>query len=201
MNRTFLRFVVIASVVLLVAGCSDSSSDTSDGGGEESSSVTSEEDEGAVSKDKETILTYLENEFTGPTKELSQAYEKFYADGSNRDRSVLKSYIDDRYKPLVAKGDYPEFVNVGHALEWLGMAQRYGYELKPADIQIAKDQIEKNDASTYTFHVRVEYSKEGKTDSAMVTGNIHLNKNNRISLIGNVNDSDLRSGMLASVEN
>ncbi|MBH0229357.1 hypothetical protein [Halobacillus yeomjeoni] len=201
MNKTFLPFVVLASIMLLAAGCSDSSSKTNQNSGEESSAASTEKDSDSVSKDKETIRTYLEYEFTGPTKELSQAYEKFYADGSDRDRSILKTYIDDHYKPLVAENDYPEFVNVGHVLEWLGMAQRTGYELKPADIRIVKDESGMKDAYTYTFQVRVEYSKEGKTDTAMVTGNIHLNENNRISLIGNVSDSDLRSGMLASFKN
>ena len=130
-------------------------------------------------KNIETIQAFLENEFTGPDDELTSAFKQ---DGAFPPE--LEEYVAENYKPLVK--NWEDMVNGNHILLYQRMAYENGYLLKPTNIDIKKDQD-----FAYEYDVKVEYSQDGETNTATVSGRMNLNDDGKIVSIRNVEDGGL----------
>jgi len=134
----------------------------------------------------ETVQTYLEQEFTGPSDELINALKQ-----NGAYPPELKTYVEENYKPLVA--DLDQFVNRNLTLIFLRTAYEYGYQLEPTNIDIQKiDEIEEE---AYNFEVEVEYKKDNQTNTAVVAGIINMNDNGKISIVRDMDDGKLLEKM------
>lgn len=184
MNGILLKLAVLVSALILSVGCSNSDSLSSKSNGENKSSVHDNQ------KNKETIQTYLKNEFTGPSEELKKLFNQFFSE----DPTALNAYIKEKYKSLIPEEDYQTFVNTNEAFRWLLPAYQAGYQLKIKNSEIQKV----NNNNAYTFKVEVEYSKEGETKTAAVTGYINMNDNGKISAIRDINDGGFAQNMMLS---
>ncbi|OIU66436.1 hypothetical protein [Rossellomorea aquimaris] len=131
----------------------------------------------------ETIQTYLEIEFTGPSVELINALEQ---EGAYPPE--LQQYAEENYKSLVA--DLEQFVNRNWVMTYQRFAYENGYRLEPTNIEIQKTEDD-SDAAAYNYEVKVSYNKDEKNNTANVTGRINLNENGEISIIRNVDDGGL----------
>ena len=127
----------------------------------------------------ETIQTFIKKEFNGPTDELTAALKQ---DGAFPPE--LREYVKENYKPLVSSWD--DMVNTNHILLYQRMAYENGYLLKPTDIEVEKDQDR-----VYEYDVKVEYSKDGETNNATVSGRMNLNEDGEIVSIRNMDDGGL----------
>jgi hypothetical protein len=163
------KFVVFATVLMLIVGCSNSASSSKDSDG-----------------NVKTIQTYLEKEFTGPNDELRKVLEQ-----DDPYPPELEAYLEENYKPLVA--DLEDVVNANYALAFLRFAYGNGYQLQPTNIDIQKIKNTQNNA--YNYEVKVEYSKDGETNTATITGRVNLNDNGKISTIRNMDDDGLLEKM------
>lgn len=130
-------------------------------------------------KNADTIQTFLKDEFTGPDEELSVAFNQ---DGAFPPE--LKEYVEENYEPLVM--DWKDMMNKNHILFYQRIAFENGYQLKPTDIDITKDQD-----LAYEYEVNVEYSKDGETNTATISGRMNLNDDGEIVSIRNVKDGEL----------
>jgi hypothetical protein len=129
------------------------------------------------------IQTFLKNEFTGPDEKLSEAFKQDAAFPPE-----LKEYVEEDYKPLVM--DWEDMLNANQILFFQRMAYENGYQLKPTKIKMNKDQN-----SAYDFEVKVEYGKDGETNTATVSGRINLNDNGKIVTVRNLDDGGLLKKM------
>lgn len=84
MKGILLKLAVLVSALILSVGCSNPDSLSSKSNG---SSVHDNQ------KNKETIQTYLKNEFTGPSEELKKLFNKFFSE----DPTALNAYIKEKY--------------------------------------------------------------------------------------------------------
>ncbi|MGP4074832.1 hypothetical protein [Halobacillus sp. K22] len=111
-------------------------------------------------------------EFTGPSEKV----EELYSNNSNED---MHEYLDDTYKPFFNEKSYEHFK--GKRYFWMFITHAYlnGYELKPLEINIEKDQ----DNNAYSFEVDVEYSKGEETNSTTVMGRINFDGNGKFSRV------------------
>ncbi|WP_226584201.1 hypothetical protein [Halobacillus litoralis] len=193
MRKTFFITAVLLTA-LLAAGCSNSTdeegapvpsqeNETTPTGESETTSTLSDKE-----ADIETIETYLENEFTGPGDALSEALDEY-----SRDRSKLDAFLKENYQPILAERFYEEFVNSNYAINWLTTAYGNGYQLQPKDMTIEKTDSEKGNA--YTYEVEVQYSKDGASESEMVTGVINLNDEGNISAVRFMDDGGLKESL------
>ncbi|MGD6958334.1 hypothetical protein ACQCWA_11815 [Rossellomorea aquimaris] len=157
-----MNLFVLASVFVLAVGCSS----------------PKESDENV-----KTIQTFLEKEFTGPNDELMYALEQ---DGAFPPE--LEEYVVENYKPLVM--NWEDMINTNHILFFQRFAYENGYQLKPTNIDIQKDQDH-----AYDYEVEVEYRKDGQTDTAAITARINLHDDGKIVTIRNMNDDDLLENM------
>ena len=132
------------------------------------------------------VQTYLKNEFTGPSDELINALEQ-----KGPYPPELKAYVEENYKPLVT--DVENFVNKNLALIYLRTAYENGYHLKPVNIDIQK--IDGIEEEAYDYEVVVEYTKDGQTNTANVSGIMNLSQNGKISTIRNMDDGGLLEKM------
>ncbi|WP_079710545.1 hypothetical protein [Paraliobacillus ryukyuensis] len=132
-----------------------------------------------------TIQTYLEYEFTGPNEKLSTIFDK----GLNSPE--LQVYIEENYKPLIS--NIEQMVSNNYVTTFMNFAHEYGYQLNPVNIDIQKQENTQNNA--YNYEVKVEYSKEGQTNTATITGIINLDESGKISLIRKMNDGGLLEDM------
>ena len=137
-------------------------------------SAPKESDENA-----ETIQTFLKKEFTGPDQELSDAFKQ---DGAFPPE--LKGYVEENYKPLVM--DWEDMFNTNHILFYQRMAYEKGYQLKPTKIEMKKDQD-----LAYEYEVKVEYEKNGESNTTTVSGRMNLNDDGKIVTIRNMDDGGL----------
>jgi hypothetical protein len=153
-----MNLFVLASVLVLAVGCSS----------------PKERDENV-----KTIQTFLEKEFTGPNDELTYALEQ---DGAFPPE--LEEYVVENYKPLVM--NWEDMINTNHILLFQRFAHENGYQLKPTNIDIQKDQDH-----AYDYEVEVEYRKDGQTDTAAITARINLDDDGKIVTIRNMNDDGL----------
>jgi len=157
-----MNLFVLASVIVLAAGCSS----------------PKESDENV-----KTIQTFLEKEFTEPNDELTYALEQEGAFPPE-----LEEYVEENYKPLVM--NWEDMINTNHILLFQRVAYENGYQLKPTNIEIQKDQDQ-----AYDYEVEVEYRKDGQTDTAMITARMNLNDDGKIVTIRNMNDDGLLEKM------
>ncbi|UTE76627.1 MULTISPECIES: hypothetical protein [Rossellomorea] len=158
MKKLCMYFLIITSLFTFMAGCtSPKESDTN----------------------ADTIQTFLKDEFTGPDKELSDAFNQEGAFPPE-----LKEYVKETYKPLVM--DWEDLLNKNHILLFHRIAYEKGYQLKPVNIEVKKDQD-----LAYEYEVKVEYSKDGETDTAKVSGRINLNDDGKIVTNRNMDDGGL----------
>jgi hypothetical protein len=157
-----MNLFVLASLIVLGAGCSS----------------PKESDENV-----KTIQTFLEKEFTGPNDELSYVLEQ---DGAFPPE--LEEYVQVNYKPLVM--NWEDMINTNHILLFQRVAHENGYQLKPTNIDIQKDQDQ-----AYDYEVEVEYRKDGQTDTATITARMNLNDEGKIVTIRNKNDDGLLEKM------
>ena len=133
-----------------------------------------------------TIQTYLEKEFTGPSDELINVFKQ-----KATYPPELKAYLEDNYKPLVA--DLDNFVLKNFTLIYLRTAYENGYHLQPTNIDIQKvDGIEED---AYDYEVAVQYTKDGQINTATVTGIMNISQNGKISIIRNKDDRELLEKM------
>lgn len=132
-----------------------------------------------------TIQTYLEYEFTGPNEKLSTIFDK----GLNSPE--LQVYIEENYKPLIS--NIEQMVSNNYVTTFMNFAHEYGYQLNPVNIDIQKQENTQNNA--YNYEVKVEYSKEGQTNTATITGIINLDESGKIALIRKMNDGGLLEDM------
>jgi hypothetical protein len=131
-----------------------------------------------------TIQTYLENEFTGPNEELSSILDQ------DLHPPELDVYLEENYGDIIA--DLEKMTKEIYVLGFLRDAHFYGYQLQPKNINIQKI---KNTQNLYDFEVKVEYSKDGQTKTATVTGKINLNEKGKISMIRKVDGFELLEKM------
>lgn len=158
MKKLAMKLFILTTLLALVAGCS----------------APKEKDENV-----ETIQTFLKSEFTGPDDELKAAFEQ---DGAFPPE--LKEYVEENYKPLVM--DWEDMLNANHILVFQRMAFENGYQMKPTNIDIQKDED-----LAYEFEVKVEYSKNGETNTATVKARMNLNEKGKIVTIRNMDDGGL----------
>ncbi|OXS59622.1 hypothetical protein B0G93_110107 [Bacillus sp. V-88] len=158
MKNLAIKLFMLTALVTLVAGCS----------------TPNESDEYV-----ETIQTFLKNEFTGPDDELKAAFKQ---DGAFPPE--LKEYVDENYKPLVM--DWEDMFNKNHILFYQRMAYEKGYQLKPTNIKMIKDQD-----LAYDYEVKVEYEKNGESNTTTVSGRMNLNDEGEIVTIRNMDDGGL----------
>ncbi|WP_061809353.1 hypothetical protein [Rossellomorea vietnamensis] len=158
MKYLAIRLFMFTALVALVTGCS----------------APNESDENA-----ETIQTFLKNEFTGPDDELKAAFKQ---DGAFPPE--LKEYVDENYKPLVM--DWEDMLNTNHILFYQRLAYENGYQLKPTNIEVKKDQD-----LAYDYEVKVKYEKNGETNTTTVSGRMNLNDEGDIVTIRNMDDGGL----------
>jgi hypothetical protein len=137
-----------------------------------------------------TIQNYLKNEFTGPSDELKKLLKGRYSEVA----PSLNQYIAENYKDLVAENNYQTFINTNEILRWLQPATSRGFQLKPIKIEVKK--VENIQAQGYTFKVTVEYSKDGKSNSTIVSGYINMNAKGKIIAIRDVKDKELIKAMM-----
>lgn len=162
MKNISIYLLILTSLFTLMAGCS----------------APKESD-----KNVDTIQTFLENEFTGPDKELSDAFNQ---DGAFPPE--LKEYVEENYKPLVM--DWEDMMNKNLILFYKRVAFENGYLMKPTNIEIIKD----SDLA-YDCKVDVEYSKNGETSTATVAARINLNEDGEIVSIRNMDVGGLLEKM------
>jgi hypothetical protein len=160
--KKIMGITILASVIVLAAGCSS----------------PKESDESV-----KTIQTFLEKEFTGPNDKLAYALEQ---DGAFPPK--LEEYVQENYKPLVM--NWEDMINTNHILLFQRVAYENGYQLKPTNIDIQKDQDQ-----AYDYEVEVEYRKDGQTDTATITARMNLNDDGKIVTIRNMNDDGLLEKM------
>jgi hypothetical protein len=134
-------------------------------------------------EDKQTIQTYLETEFTGPSDELKNALEQ---EGAYPPE--LQKYVEENYKSLVA--DLEQFVNKNWVMTYQRIAYKNGYRLEPINLVIQKIDDE-SENTAYNYEVKVKYNKGEEKNTANVTGRINLNENGKISIIRNIDDGGL----------
>ena len=158
MKNLATKLFMITALVALVAGCS----------------APKESD-----KNVETIQTFLKNEFTGPDDELKAAFKQ---DGAFPPE--LREYVDENYKPLVM--DWEDMLNKNHILFYQRLAYEKGYQLKPINIEMKKDQD-----LAYDYEVKVEYEKNGESNTTTVSGRMNLNDDGEIVTIRNMDDGGL----------
>lgn len=167
---------------MIVAGCSNSVT-TSVKGNVKSNTTSTSKDNGkgsATEKENEkTIQTFLKLELTGPNKELKKALEQIPTD-----QSLLDAYNKKYYLPFLAKDYYQDFINSKNELFWLEPAYSEGYQLRPTSIE-----IKKGDGS-YDWKVKVEYAKDGKTQTSTINGQINLNEDGRIVYVRFIEDDN-----------
>ncbi|RSK26572.1 hypothetical protein EJF36_06700 [Bacillus sp. HMF5848] len=128
-----------------------------------------------------TIRTFLANEFTGPNEELTDILDK------GPYPPELQVYLEHNYKDFVK--DLGLMFNNGHVLTFLRLAYINGYQLSPISIDVKK--IETTLNNTYDYKVEVEYSKNEKTETAIVIGIINLDDDGDILLIRKLEDHGL----------
>ncbi|WP_406686624.1 hypothetical protein [Rossellomorea vietnamensis] len=158
MKNLAIRLFMLTALVAIVAGCS----------------APKESDENA-----ETVQTFLKTEFTGPDDELKAAFKQ---DGSFPPE--LKEYVNENYKHLVM--DWEDMLNTNHILFYQRMACEKGYQLKPTNIEVKKDQD-----LAYDYEVKVNYEKNGETNTTTVSGRMNLNDEGDIVTIRNMDDGGL----------
>lgn len=165
-NGTIVQMLsVLAVVLMVVTGCSDKDNESYE-----------------TDPNMNTIQTYLENEFSGPGSELIRAFEK-----EDPYPPELQAYVEKNYTTLVANPE--QFLNKNHILLYLRFAYENGYKLNMKSLHIKR--IDDNQVDAFNYEVEVNYSKNGKTNTATVTGRINVNDNGRISIIRNIDDSGL----------
>ncbi|WP_085522281.1 hypothetical protein [Tuberibacillus sp. Marseille-P3662] len=201
MKNILPELAALVSVLIIVAGCSSSDATSSKGKNGENKTSVSTKDNGKSAdpssqdnkKNKETIRTYLTNEFTGPSEKLKKLFKK----QKTEDPTALNPYIEEKYKPLIAEKDLQTFLNTYRGVRWLQPAYFAGYQLKPK----TNIEIQKVDSGgiAYTFKFEVEYSKEGKTNTAAITGHVNINDDGKIQAI-RVEDSGLAEKFLSQTE-
>jgi hypothetical protein len=162
------KFAVLAIVFILAVGCSNSVNDSQ-----------------GSDENVKTIQTYLENEFTGPNEELSNILDQ------GLHPPELDEYAEENYGDIIA--DLEKMISSLYVLEFLRDAHFYGYQLQPKNINIQK--IEGTQNNVYDYEVEVEYSKDGQTKTATVTGKINLNENGKISMIRKMDGFELLEKM------
>lgn len=185
MKRIFIKFVILASVLILVAGCSNSNP-TSSKKGENTTDVTSKNN----SNNLKTIKTFLEKELT-TTNELKEIL-------NSHDLPAQNQYLKETYGSLIAKDYFETFVNTNVGFMVLLPAHSAGYELKPTHIEV---QLENSKFNSYTFEAEVEYSKDGKTNRSTVTGYITLNDQGKISGINGFDFKEMQDIFAAAKKN
>ncbi|RSK27636.1 hypothetical protein EJF36_12530 [Bacillus sp. HMF5848] len=121
----------------------------------------------------QTIRTFLENEFTGPNEKLSNILDKGIMSPE------LDAYREEAYGDLVA--NLENMVNQNNILVFLLVAHMNGYQLQQKNIDI--QEIEDTQNNVFDYEVEVEYSKDGKTNTATVTGVINLDEQGKISAV------------------
>lgn len=191
MKDILLKCIVLASVLILVVSCANSNTITSKDNKKNKTSVSTDKNPNTGSQDNEksekTIQTYLKSELTGPNEELKKIIDQ--------DQVKVNTYIKKHYKTLFIENNFESFVNTNLVFYWLIDAYRYGYQLKPKNIEIQKiDSIN----NAYDCKVIVEYSKGGETKTATVTEIINTNEEGKISAIRDINDGGLRQKMKPS---
>ncbi|MBE4909133.1 hypothetical protein IMZ08_13780 [Bacillus luteolus] len=165
-NGTIVQMLsVLAFVLMFVTGCSDKDYEPY----ETDANMT-------------TIQTYLEKEFKGPGSELIGAFEK-----EDPYPPELQAYVEKNYTPLVANTE--QFLNKNHILLYLRFAHENGYKLNTKSIHI--ERIDDNQVNAFNYEAEVNYSKNGKTNTATVTGRMNINDNGKISIIRNIDDGGL----------
>ncbi|MFC4620571.1 hypothetical protein ACFO4N_17915 [Camelliibacillus cellulosilyticus] len=198
MKGGLFKFVVLVSAFIIVVGCTSSSATSSKGkNGADPASVSSK-DNGKPSgtglqdnkKNEETVRQFLKNQFTS-SEALTKIFKKSEDSGTFGSYvEEVKSYIEKNYQSLVTKDILQdELIKANGAMRWLEPAYSAGYQLKPENIEIIKE--DSAQANAYSFKVEVAYSKDGKTSTATVTGYINLNDNGKISAIRNIDDGGL----------
>jgi hypothetical protein len=158
MRNLAIKLFMLTALVTLVAGCS----------------ASKESDENV-----ETIQTFLKNEFTGPDDKLKAAFKQ---DGAFPPE--LKEYVEENYKPLVM--DWEDMLNTNHILFYQRMAYEKGYQLKPTNIEVKKDQD-----LAYEYEAKVEYEKNGESNTTTISGRMNLNDDGEIVTIRNMDDGGL----------
>ncbi|MGV3465481.1 MAG: hypothetical protein ACO1OT_09335 [Heyndrickxia sp.] len=199
MKRRLVKLAILMSLLILVVGCSSTGSTTKDKKGEGTTSVTPKDNgKGAdtasqdTKSNEKTVRTYLEYEFTGPNDEFKKALDKFYKD-EKPDPSLYDEYLEKYYKPMVTDNVYDQIINANLSAYYIRCAYSYGYQLKPTLIDIQKANSEN---TAFSFKVEVEYSKDGKTNKATVTGYINFNDKGKISAIRDIDDDDFVQKMM-----
>jgi hypothetical protein len=184
LKKILFKCVILASVFMMVIGCSNSGVPSVKGNAKSKTTSTSKEN-GKVStteKDYEkTIQTFLKLELTGPNKEFKKALEQVDTTGNP---TLLNAYNKKYYQPLLAKDYYQDFINAKYEIFWLMAAYKEGYQLKAKNIE-----IKKGDGS-YDWKAKVEYTKDGKTQTSTINGLINLNENGRIIYVRFTPDDD-----------
>ncbi|MGV3487980.1 MAG: hypothetical protein ACO1OC_05285 [Tuberibacillus sp.] len=172
----------------MALGCSSQESASSKGIGERKTNVSADKTSDTHSQNNNNneakVQTYLENEFNGPSEELKNILDK---EEFIDEVTAMNQYLEKHYKELIAEDFYETFVNTNEALRWLQPAYEAGYQLNAKKMDIQKA----GDYNAYNFKVEVVFSKDGKSNTAAVTGYINFNKNGKISAIRDVNDGGL----------
>jgi hypothetical protein len=158
LKKILFKCFMLATVFMIVAGCSNSGTTSVKGNTNEN-----------------TIRMFLNLELIGgPNKEFEKAFEQVDTTGNS---TLLDAYNKKYYQSLLAKSYYQDFINTKYELFWLQPALKEGYQLKPTSIEI------KNEKGYYDCNVKVDYTKDGKTQTSTINGHIQLNEKGKITSV------------------
>jgi serine protease inhibitor len=96
--------------------------------------------------------------------------------------TLMNAYNKKYFEPLLSKDYYQEFINDKYNVFWLQPAYKEGYQLKPTNIEIKKEK------GYYDCKAKVDYTKDGKTQTSTINGHIQLNENGRITSVRFIED-------------
>lgn len=156
-------------------------------------------------KNIKTIETVLNQMFTGPSREFSEAMDAWENAVPEKGEGInsgiitstpepLTQYTDKYFKPYFTEEGLTDYINTG-GLMFLMQADAKGYELKVNDLKIDRLEMEGN---YYDFTVTVSYKKTGsdQQNTAKVTGQINVNDEGKIQVFSMFGDGGLSETMI-----
>ncbi|MCO7127379.1 hypothetical protein NIE88_16545 [Sporolactobacillus shoreicorticis] len=193
MKTPFLKIIILLSVFSLMMGCSNENDSPSSNNKKTTSALSQDSSKSSdIKRSQQTIRTVLTYIFTGPDNEQKKLYKK----QMTNDPQALYPYLEEKYKSLLEKQYLQEFLKNNQGTTWLQTAYRSGYQLEP----VTKIKIKKSKTNTnaYTFEFDVAYSKNDKTNTSTVYGNLATAEDGKIVSINVIDDGGLVKKMTLS---
>lgn len=126
---------------------------------------------------QETIKKVLEQEFTGPDKELMELMwnpEYRTVNNNQEENKKLDKFLDEKYGPYFTDSGLHSFIAAFGGTQYQTFAHNAGYNLSFKDVTIEQD--EKN-PNLYTFAASVGYKKvEEKEERANIEGEVRFSE-------------------------